>query len=74
MQRLILLIFICICFNSTVHAQQPGMKVKKTSTVTQKVHNVFSRHKKYKGYKVKYTQDGHIVKRKEKFKKKDADD
>ncbi len=29
-------------------------KVKKTSTIPQKVHNTFSKHKKYKGYKVKH--------------------
>jgi hypothetical protein len=29
-------------------------KVKKTSTVGQKVHNTFSKHKKYKGHKVKH--------------------
>lgn len=32
-------------------------KVKKTSTLTQKVHNTFSKHKKYSGVKVKRKVD-----------------
>lgn len=32
-------------------------KVKKTSTVPQKVHNTFSKHKKYSGKKLKVKSD-----------------
>ncbi|WP_018616446.1 hypothetical protein [Segetibacter koreensis] len=32
-------------------------KVKKTSTIPQKVHNTFSKHKKYSGVKVKRKVD-----------------
>jgi uncharacterized protein YcfJ len=31
-------------------------KVRKTSTVGQKVHNVFHKHKHYNGYKVKHVE------------------
>jgi hypothetical protein len=40
---------------SLVHAQDSTTKVKKTSTPVQKVHNTFSKHKEYSGYKVKHT-------------------
>ena len=43
-------------------------KVKKTSTLGQKVHNTFSKHKRYNGYKVKHKryENGHMVKTKKK--------
>ncbi len=40
---------------SFAHAQDSTMKVKKTSTPSQKVHNTFSKNKKYDGTKVKTT-------------------
>jgi hypothetical protein len=40
------------------NAQDNKDKVKPTSKATQKVHNTFSKHKKYKGYKVKHKHDG----------------
>ena len=41
-------------------------KVTKTSNAGQKVHNVFSKHKHYNGYKVKHKKEvnGHMVKEK----------
>ena len=33
-------------------------KIKKTSSVPQKVHNTFSKHKHHKGYKVKHKHHG----------------
>lgn len=33
-------------------------KVKKTSTIPQKIHNTFSKHKRYKGYKIKHKHNG----------------
>ena len=56
------------------NAQDSKDKVKPTSTVPQKVHNTFSKHKKHKGYKTKHTQNGTIAKKKvnaEKGKEKD---
>ena len=35
-------------------SKEEKTKVKKTSTIPQKVHNTFSKHKKYKGYKTKH--------------------
>lgn len=35
------------------------VKVKPTSTPTQRVHNTFSRNKRHKGYKVKTTSGDH---------------
>ena len=46
------------------HAQDDKDKVKKTSTVPQKVHNTFSKHKHYKGYKAKHEHDGRTTKHK----------
>ena len=46
-------------------AQQTEVKVKKTTTPVQKVHNMTHRHKHYKGYKVKRKYaDGHVRKKK----------
>lgn len=39
------------------HAQDNKDKVKKTSTIPQKIHNTFSKHKRHKGYKVKHKHD-----------------
>lgn len=47
-----------------VKAQDDKDKMKKTSTPIQKVHNTVSRHKKYKGYKVKHEHHGHMHKHK----------
>ena len=44
--------------------QDEKTKVKKTSTVPQKVHNTFSKNKKYKGYKSKRKHNGVTRKRK----------
>lgn len=46
-----MLLFVCIATLSV--KAQTEVDVKKTSTPAQKVHNTFSRHKHYKGYKVK---------------------
>lgn len=51
MKQLIMLLIICVTALST--KAQTQVDVKKTSTPVQKVHNSFSRHKHYKGYKVK---------------------
>ena len=48
----------------TVTKDKDKDKVKRTSSVGQKVHNTFSKHKHYNGYKVKHKRNvnGHIVK------------
>ena len=45
-------------------------KVKKTTNLSDKAHNTFSKHKHYNGYKVKRSRDvnGHEVKTKTKVK------
>ena len=54
----------------SVNAQEKD-KVKKTSSVPQKVHNTFSKHKKYKVYKVKHKHHG--ITKKHKVDYKDGD-
>ncbi len=58
----IALFSLCLSFAS--QAQDDKDKVKKTSTVPQKVHNTVSRHKKYKGYKTKHKHGGIQLKKK----------
>jgi hypothetical protein len=41
-----------------INAQDDKDKVKKTSTIPQKVHNTVSKNKKYKGYKTKRKKNG----------------
>jgi hypothetical protein len=65
---LMLLLGVCLAFS--INAQEKD-KVKKTSTASQKVHNTFSKHKKYKGYKVKHKHNG--TTRKHKVDYKDGD-
>ena len=54
MKKLLLLAMFAFTVSITVNAQDDKDKVKKTSTVPQKVHNTVSKHKKYKGYKTKH--------------------
>ncbi len=63
MKKLLLLLMI---FSITLGSfgQDDKSKVKKTSTVPQKVHNTFSKNKKYKGYKTKHKRHGVTHKRK----------
>lgn len=50
----LLALLLSVCFVSAAAAQaKTETKVKKTTTVGQKVHNVFSKHKHYSGTKVK---------------------
>ncbi len=57
-----LLLFLMLTFSAGIVTQAQHKenkdKVKQTSTVPQKVHNTFSKHKKHKGYKVKHTRNG----------------
>ena len=54
---------LLFCFAVTAaYAQETEVKVKKTSSPTQKVHNVFSKHKKHNGVKIKRKKNGHKTK------------
>ena len=66
----LLVMLLLMSLGFFVNAQEKD-KVKKTSTLTQKVHNTFSKHKKYKGYKVKRKHHG--VSKKHKVDYKDGD-
>ncbi len=66
MKKLILFLMLGLSFGYVANAQDGDNKdkVKKTSTIPQKVHNTFSKHKKYSGYKTKHEHHG--IKRKHK--------
>ncbi len=66
MKKLILFSLFILTIGLTAKAQDNDNKdkLKKTSTVPQKVHNTFSKHKKFSGYKTKHEHHG--VKRKHK--------
>jgi hypothetical protein len=71
MKKIAVAILLICATVSASFAQQDvnkDTKVKKTSNVGQKVHNTFSKHKHYNGYKVKSVKhvNGHDVKTKEK--------
>lgn len=57
MKKIIVIILLC-AFSVTTFAQQTVVKkedkVKRTSTLGQKVHNTFHKHKHYNGYKTKH--------------------
>jgi len=58
MKKIILLMLLCAVggssFAQTVVKKED--KVKRTSTLGQKVHNTFHKHKHYSGYKVKHVK------------------
>lgn len=64
MKKLILLLVVSLSMGLMARAQETETKVKKTTTPVQKVHNTFHKHKHYKGYKMKHTNNGHTTKRK----------
>lgn len=57
MKKFLSVLALAVCISFSVHAQDTT-KVKKTSSPTQKVHNTFSKHKHYNGYKVKKDSSG----------------
>lgn len=63
MKKITSLCVAMLCLISLAFAQsktvvaKDEVKIKKTTTIPQKVHNVFSKHKKYNGTKTK-----HVVK------------
>ncbi len=58
MKKLLLFLALTFSIGLVSNAQESKDKVKKTSTVPQKVHNTFSKHKKHKGYKTKHKHNG----------------
>ena len=64
MKKLLMLLLFAFSMGIAANAQDNKDKVKKTSTVPQKVHNTFSKHKKHKGYKVKHQHNGVATKHK----------
>ena len=58
MKKVLLLLMLTFSIAMASNAQDNKDKIKKTSTVPQKVHNTFSKHKKYKGYKSKHKHNG----------------
>jgi hypothetical protein len=70
---IVLLVMICTIgltafAQETVKKDKSEDKVKRTSTLGEKAHNTFSKHKRYNGYKVKHKSriNGHTVKTKKK--------
>lgn len=54
MKKLLFFVMLFTCIGLGASAQQVVKeKVKKTSTIPQKVHNTFSKHKRYSGTKIK---------------------
>jgi hypothetical protein len=58
MKKLLLFLMLTLSAGIAAHSQDNKDKVKKTSTPGQKVHNTFSKHKHYKGYKAKHEHHG----------------
>ena len=58
MKRLLFLLMFTFTLGIVANAQDSKDKVKKTSTIPQKVHNTVSRHKKHNGYKTKHKHNG----------------
>lgn len=67
MKKLLFLLVIMFTLNIATNAQDKD-KVKKTSTIPQKAHNTVSRHKHYKGYKIKHKHNGVTHKHKVNYK------
>ena len=63
MKRIILVMMMCFAMGSIGFAQTE-VKVKPTSTVPQKVHNTFSKHKRHNGVVVKTKTPHHKRKHK----------
>ena len=74
MKKLLFLVMLTLTIGIAEKAQDEKDKVKKTSTPMQKVHNTFSHHKKYKGYKVKHHHNGKTSKHKVDYKDGDVKD
>ncbi|EHQ28963.1 hypothetical protein [Mucilaginibacter paludis] len=60
MKKIMFLLMLAVTMSVAANAQtkvtKDETKVKKTSTIPQKVHNVFSKHKHYSGTKIKHVK------------------
>jgi len=72
MKKIAFMLLMIFAVASISYAQEVEKKdkVKRTTNISDKAHNTFSKHKHYNGYKVKKTRDvnGHLVKEKTKVK------
>ena len=68
MKKLLMMLVIGFTIGISARAQDEKTEVKKTTTPVQKVHNTFSRHKKYKGYKTRTETNGVVHKKKVNYK------
>ena len=59
MKKLLALLLIVFSVSTVTFAQDSKDKTKKTSTLPQKVHNTFSKHKEHNGHKSKHVHNGH---------------
>ena len=64
MKKLLLIVLFAVSIGFATKAQEDKDKVKKTSTIGQKIHNTFSKHKKHNGYKTKHEHKGVMHKHK----------
>jgi hypothetical protein len=64
MKKLLFLLLLSFTIGIGANAQDDKEKLKKTSTIPQKVHNTVSKNNKYKGYKHKKKHNGVTKKRK----------
>ena len=64
MKKIFFFLMVTFTISIATNAQEVKDKVKKTSTVPQKVHNTFSKNKKHKGYKAKHQHNGRTAKHK----------
>lgn len=53
MKKILTMLLLMVGIGFAAHAQETQVKVKKTTTPGQKIHNTFSKNKRYKGVKVK---------------------
>ena len=72
MKNLLFMVMFALTIATVVNAQDDKDKVKKTSTIPQKVHNTVSKNKKYTGYKVKHKHNSTTKKRKVDYKDGDV--
>lgn len=69
MKKLILFLFMICALCAMGFSQTTEVKTKKTSTIPQKVHNTFSKHKRYNGTVTKTSGPNHKRKHKHTTKK-----
>ncbi len=61
MKQIMMVVALMLTIGYSGAAQKTETEIKKTSSPTQKVHNVFSKHKRHNGYKIKTKRNGHKI-------------